>query len=186
MIKFIVAAIWLAGATLASVYFSFSSAKTHAVDEKPQPTLLGGLDYVSMPLASIPLMAKGDVYGYFIAKFVYTAEPAKLAKLVVPPEALMMDEVYTWLYANPQLNFAQAKELDLDQLRSSVKEAINKRVGDELIHEVLIEQVDFLSKQDIRDNTSRRKLSAIEAEEKRNAAAAAEAQKAAKGGSGGQ
>jgi len=34
---------------------------------------------------------------------------------------------------------------------------VNKRVGKDLIHDVLIEQIDFLTKAEIRDNTIRRR-----------------------------
>jgi hypothetical protein len=157
MIKFVVAALWISAATLGSVYFSFNSARPHAPEEKPEPGLMGGLDYVSVPLLSIPVMAKSEVVGYFLAKLVYTVEPEKKAKLILPAEALLVDELYSHLYGNPQIDFSKRETLDVDALRAGLRDAVNARVGDKLVHEVLIEQVDFLSKQDIRDNTARRR-----------------------------
>ncbi len=165
MIKFVVAALWIAAATLGSVYFSFNAAQNHAAPEKAEPTLLGGLDYVSMEVASVPMMKNGEVYGYFLAKLVYTIEPEKKAKLVLPADALLMDELYSHLYANPEIDFSKKMNLDLNAFRRSVREAVNARVGDTLVHDVIIEQVDFLTKQDIRDNTVRRRkvIAAMEA-----------------------
>ena len=44
--------------------------------------------------------------------------------------------------------------------RAGIRNRINEKVGEDLVHEVLIEQVDFLSKEEIRDNTIRRRLQA--------------------------
>lgn len=166
MIKFVVAALWIAAATLGSVYYSFNAARV-LPEEAPEPTLLGGLDYVSMPLLSIPVMKNREVKGYFLAKLVYTVEPEKKAKLVLPAEILLTDVMYSHLYGNTLLDFTVPGKLDLDAFRASVRDGVNARVGDRLIHEVLIEQVDFLSKQDIRDNTARRRkvAAAMEAAE---------------------
>jgi hypothetical protein len=73
-----------------------------------------------------------------------------------------VDEVYTYLYANPEIDFADYAKLDLGKLRSGIREAVNKRVGKNLVHDVLIEQIDFLTKAEIRDNTIRRRTSPFE------------------------
>jgi hypothetical protein len=155
MIKFIVAGLWLCAVTLGAVYYSFQSSAATATPESPPP-LLGGLDYLSTPVVSVPVLGKGGVAGYFLAKLVYTVEPTKLRKLSAPADAMIADELYTYLYANPAVNFAEVEALDIDALRKGVREAINKRVGEDLIHDVMVEQIDFLSKSEIRDNARRR------------------------------
>lgn len=157
MIKFVVAALWIAAATLGSVYYSFNAARHLADETAPEASLLRGLDYVSMPLTSIPLMKDKEVHGYFLAKLVYTIRPEMKAKLILPAEILLTDELYSYLYGNPQIDFTVRDRLDLSAFRDSIRDGINRRVGETLIHEVLVEQVDFLSKQDIRDNTARRR-----------------------------
>lgn len=160
MMKFIVAAVWIAAAAIGSVIWSFQSAQSHASVEQPQPGPFGGLDYIRTEVVSVPLMYEGQVYGYFLGRFVYTVEQKKLATLVMPAEALFMDQLYTYLYANPQIDFRDTKNLDLDALRGGIRDSINARLGDRFVHEVLVEQIDFLSKQEIRDNTTRRRLAA--------------------------
>jgi hypothetical protein len=82
--------------------------------------------------------------------------------LSLPAEALLVDEVYTYLYANPEIDFADYAKLDLEKLRTGIRDAVNKRVGKNLVHDVLIEQIDFLSKAEIRDNTIRRRTGTLE------------------------
>jgi hypothetical protein len=69
---------------------------------------------------------------------------------------MISDELYSYLYSNPAINFTDVDTLDLDALRNGIREAINKRVGEELVHDVMVEQIDFLTKAEIRDNARRR------------------------------
>ncbi|TGV74869.1 hypothetical protein EN788_70350, partial [Mesorhizobium sp. M2D.F.Ca.ET.145.01.1.1] len=90
--------------------------------------------------------------GYFLAKLVYTVEPEQIKKLSIPAEALITDEVYSYLYAHPQIDFTKKATVDLDAFRAAIRDTINTRVGATLVHEVLIDQVNFLSKDEIRDD----------------------------------
>jgi len=157
MIKFIVAGLWLCAVTIGAVFYSFqwSGAKASA---EPPPALLGGLDYVKTEVLSVPVLKQGSIVGYFLAQLVYTVEPERLKKLSVPADTLFSDELYSYLFSNPSVDFTETKKLDLDQFRNGVREAINKRLGEELIHDVMIDQVDFLSKEEIRNNMLRRRL----------------------------
>ena len=130
------------------------------LDAPAAPPLLGGLDYIKTEIVSVPVLKDARIDGYFLTRLVYTVEPEKIARLSVPAEALIVDQVYSYIFGNPQLDFVNHETLDLDAFRAGIRDSINKRVGDDLVHEVLIEQVDFLSKDEIRDNTIRRKLQA--------------------------
>jgi hypothetical protein len=103
------------------------------------------------------VLTDDGIVGYFLAKLVYTVEPEKLKKLSAPADTLLADELYTYLFSNPNINFTEVKTLDIEAFRNSVREAINKRVGDELVHDVMIEQIDFLSKEEIRNNSMQRR-----------------------------
>lgn len=156
MIKFALAAIWIAAMALGSVYYSFSSAKDDGATPA-EPSFFGGLDYIRTGVVSVPLFADGRVYGYFLARLVYTIEPERLKALTLPAEALIIDQLYAYLYANPDIDFHDKESLDLTRIKDGIRDSINARVGEDLVHDVLIEQVDFLSKTDIRDNTIRRR-----------------------------
>jgi hypothetical protein len=164
MIKFVIAALWLVAVTLGTVIFSFSMSGSKA-DKAPQHAFFGGLDYVKTDIISVPLMKNEEVYGYFLTRLVYTVEPAVMKTLSLPAEALLVDEVYTYLYANPEIDFADYARLDLGKLRTGIREAVNKRVGKNLVHDVLIEQIDFLTKAEIRDNTIRRRTGTTQSTE---------------------
>lgn len=150
MIKLMAAALWISIATTVAllVSFQFSQAPEPA-EEEAAATPLKGLDYVKSGVISVPLFEKGRVYGYFLARLVFTAESKKLAQLQLPAEALLADQVYSHLYANPDIDFSRRENLDLDAFRTGIRDGINARLGEELLHEVLVEQVDFLPKDEV-------------------------------------
>ncbi|HWK67473.1 MAG TPA: hypothetical protein VNS34_21300 [Rhizobiaceae bacterium] len=153
MIKFIVAALWLCGVTVGAIFFSFSQeGQKTAAAEAPAP-FFGGLDYVKADLISVPLIRNARVDGYVLAQLVYTAEPQELRKLSVPIQNLLADQAYSFIYADPAFDMAK---FDLAGFKTGLRDSINKRVGSQLIHEVLIEQIDYLPKTDIRNKNPQR------------------------------
>lgn len=156
MIKFVIAAIWICAVTVGSIFFAFSSTSEKTETAEPAP-FFGGLDYIKTDVISVPVVKDGGVAGYFIARFVYTADPVRLAAMTVPAEAMLIDEVFTYLYSNPAIDFSRAERLDIDAFRNGLRDSLNKRIGEDLIKEVMMEQVDYLSKQEIRDNAMKRR-----------------------------
>lgn len=162
MIKLVVSGIWICALSLASVYFSMQMAAGKADGKAPAP-FLGGLDYVRGDVISIPVISGGAVHGYFLARLVYTADPADLAELSVPPKDLITDELYTFLVGNHVINFPQMDNFDLDAFRKGIRDALNKRIGKEVFHDVLVEQIDYLTKKDIRANQNEVSLTSRDA-----------------------
>ncbi|PBB92961.1 hypothetical protein CK215_09245 [Mesorhizobium sp. WSM3864] len=161
MIKFLAAALWICAVTLGAVFYSFQAAGERGVGEPPKP-MLGGLDYVKTDIISVPLVRDAKIDGYFLTKLVYTVEPDQIKKLSIPAPAIITDQVYSYLYSNPQIDFTKKDTIDLEAFRKAIRETVNARVGVELVHDVLIDQVNFLSKDEIRDNAIRRRKTAGE------------------------
>lgn len=157
MLKFIVAAVWVVVVTVGSIFFAFSSTGDKPGEAEKPAAFFGGLDYVKTDVISVPIVKGGEVAGYFIARFVYTAEPARIAQLSVPMQAIITDEFFTYLYSNPLMDFTRGDRIDIDAFRSGLRDSLNKRIGEDFVHEVMLEQVDYLSKQEIRDNAMKRR-----------------------------
>lgn len=150
MIKLMAAALWISIATTAALLVSFQfSQAPEAAEEEAAVTPLKGLDYVKTGVISVPLFDKGRVYGYFLARLVFTAEGKKLAQLRLPAEALLADQVYSHLYAHPDIDFSRRENLDIEAFRTGIRDGVNARLGEPLLHEVLVEQVDFLPKDEV-------------------------------------
>ncbi len=151
MIKLVGTGIWVCIVTLASVYFSVQTA-----NKKPEtetvPAFLGGLETVRGEIISVPILRGGGVEGYFLTRLSFTADPKYLSKLTVPASQLVTDALYTELVGNTTIDFSHLDQFDIPTFKENVKVALNKRIGEEVFHDVVIEQIDFLSKADIRSN----------------------------------
>ncbi len=155
MIKLIATAAWICLLTLGSVYFSIqANSSTDGEAAAPQP-FFGGLDYIRSEVISVPVIAEGQVHGYFLSRLVFTAEPEKLAKLSIDPQSLITDELYTHLIGNETIDFSKLESFDLPAFREGIRDALNARVGEKIFHEIIIEQVDYLTKEEIRSNLQR-------------------------------
>jgi flagellar basal body-associated protein FliL len=164
VIKFIGAAVWICIATLGAVFFAFQSSEAKT-DTDASSALLGGLDYIKTDVISVPVLSKAGVDGYFLARLVYTVKPEQMKKLSIPADSLIADQVYTYLFANKQIDFSERANFDLDTFRNGIRDSVNTRVGEDLIREVIVEQIDFISKAEIRDDTVRRRDAAPPADE---------------------
>ncbi|MDP3896339.1 MAG: hypothetical protein Q8Q62_06655 [Mesorhizobium sp.] len=157
MIRFVLAAVWICAVTVGSIFFAFSAARSSGKAEVAPAPYFGGLDYVKTDVISVPIVRDRAVDGYFLARFVFTVEPAKAAAMSVPAATILVDEAFTYIYGHPLVDFTRTEKIDVDGFRVALRDSINARVGQQLVHEVLIEQLDYLSKQEIRDNTAKRR-----------------------------
>jgi flagellar basal body-associated protein FliL len=160
VIKLVVVGVWLCAATIGAVFFAFQSAGSRGAaeaKEEASPTMMGGLDYVKTEVMSVPLIRHGEVQGYFLSRLVYTVNPEEMKKLTVPAQAVITDAVYSYVYSSPEIDFTRTDRLDLDAFRSNVRKTINDRIQHDLVKDVLIEQVEYLTKAEIRDNAVKRR-----------------------------
>ena len=157
MIKLVVSGVWICAVTLASVYFSLQAANDTS-DPKDDTEFFGGLDYVRSDLMSIPAIYKGEVRGYFITRLVYTAEPEVLRSLSLPPEMIITDELFSVLVGDRVIDLTRVEEFDLDAFRVVVRDRLNERLQKKVFHEVLVEQMEFLTKAEVRNRARQRRL----------------------------
>lgn len=151
MIKTLVIGVWICAVALGSVYFSVQMSNTKESVE-PVPEMFGGLETIRGEVTSIPVISSGAVQGYFLTRLSYTVDPLRVAKLSVPVKELITDVLYTALVGEPVIDFPDMEMFDLEAFKSHIRETLNERVGEELFHDVIVEQIDFLSKEDIRSN----------------------------------
>ncbi|MBW3097342.1 hypothetical protein [Pseudohoeflea coraliihabitans] len=151
MIKLIGTGLWVCLVTLGSVYFSVQVAiKDDGSDQKPN--LRRGLETVRGDIVSVPVISEGAVQGYFITRLSYTAVASEIATLSVPADQLITDALYSALIGSEEIDLASLRKFNIDTFRETIRSAVNSRLGEEIFHDVIVEQIDFLNKQDIRAN----------------------------------
>ncbi|HBF30373.1 hypothetical protein [Rhizobium sp.] len=157
MVKIVIAGVWACFVTLIAVYFSVQMATAPApVDDgsakKPALELVRG-----EPI-TVPVFENGAVKGYFLGRFSFMVEKEKAEAIKLSATALMTDELFTLLVGNKMIDMSKTVKLDLDGFRNTIKTDINKRAGEDLVAEVLVEQLDYLGKEEARDGGGNLKL----------------------------
>lgn len=154
MLKFAAAALWISLLTTGAILFSFQVQQPgeETADQAPAPR---GLDYVRSGVISVPVLRRGQVEGYFLTRLVYTGDAQALAAITLPVDALLSDEVYSFLFSNPDLDFTRLDTVDLDDFRGGIRDSLNARLGNGPIQDILIEQMDFLRKNEVQTTTIR-------------------------------
>ena len=148
MMKNVMAGFWVCAVTLASCY----AAVTWIVGRAPaeEQTHYEGLQYKKLPAMNIPIVAEGAVQGYVIANLVFTADAKTLREISVPPEAFIQDEVFRHVYSDETLDFKKLSRYNVNGMIANVREKINKRLGAEIVKEILVENFNFVDKSAIR------------------------------------
>lgn len=151
MIKLLATGIWICGVALAAVYFSVQIANTKQSAE-PDPAMFGGLETVRGEIVSIPVINGGAVRGYFLTRLSYTIDRSKADLMTIPVPDLVTDALYTTLVGEQLIDFPNMEKFDLEGFKVLVRDALNERLGDKVFYDVIVEQIDFLSREDIRSN----------------------------------
>lgn len=157
MIKFIAAAVWIVAITLGAVFYSFQHAQPKPEAAASEESAAVSLDYLKTETMSVPVVRDGAVTGYFITKLVCTIDTKVMAKLHLPASSIIMDALYTYLFGSPEIDFTNTKKLDLGAFKEHIRESINKNIGQNLVQDIAVEQIEYLTKDEIRDNALRRK-----------------------------
>ncbi|MGO4440102.1 hypothetical protein [Rhizobium sp. RAF56] len=151
MVKLVLTGLWVCAITLASVYFSVQMATAPAVDpnaDKKQQ------EYVAGETVSIPVIDKGGIGGYFVTKISYMMGKEQPKEPGLPLTELATDELYTLLVGNKVVDLAHTDRFDLAAFRADIKKGLNERLGGEFIANVLVEQLGYLSKDELSANQS--------------------------------
>ncbi|HEY0121703.1 MAG TPA: hypothetical protein VGC14_08070 [Rhizobium sp.] len=147
MIKLVLTGLWVCVVTLASVYFSVQTATAPAAS--PDDARKAQQEFVKGEAINVPVIANGQVSGYFLTRISFMMDKGKAAALQTPLAALTTDELYSLLVGNKAIDIAHVETFDVAAFRDEVKKNMNERLGGDYVGDVLIEQLDYLSKGEI-------------------------------------
>jgi hypothetical protein len=154
MLKLIITGIWVAAVTLGSVYFSIQMSK--APDPNAEEAAKKAVqELVRGETVTYPVIAQGRVEGYFLAKASFVTDKTKLADITLPIPEMLTDELYTELVGDKVIRVGENRNFDLQAFKDRVKQALNQKLGAEVILDVVVEQIDYLTKQEIQDAISK-------------------------------
>lgn len=148
MIRIVVTGLWICVITVLSSYAAVSWMPGMSSPEAEE--YLDGLAYQKLQPLQVPIIAEGAVQGYVVATIVFTADSRTMKRLSVVPNSFVMDEAFQQIYNDKELNFRNMKKYDVTRRLDQIKRSVNKRMGSEIVKDVMIENLNFVSKSDIK------------------------------------
>ncbi len=148
MLKLLFTGVWVCAVTLGSVYFSMQYASAPVLSDA-EAERRASEEYVPGEIITVPVIKDGAVQGYFLAKLSFSAKREGIAKLHAPLRQLVTDELYDLLVGSKFIDVADTGSFDLPDFKLKVKDGLNGKLGGDVITEVLVEQLEYLSKQDV-------------------------------------
>lgn len=148
MIKFLIAGLWASvvslGAAYGMLHWQRSGVPATVTDAETK------IEEFRTKAINVPIIGSGTIQGYMVAQFVFTVDAAALHKMQVNPEVYVLDEAFKTIYAGEQVNFQNMKKQDLPLLAKKLGENVNKRLGVNIVQDVLIDQLSYIPKKDMR------------------------------------
>ena len=152
MFKLVFTGIWVCAITLASVYFSVKMATAPA--PPPDDSKQAQLELVKGETVTIPVIADGAVTGYFIGQLSFMMNKDVVKGTALPLTEMTTDQLFTLLIGNKMVDVSKVKSFDPQAFRDAIKKGMNERLGGEYIADVMLQQLDYLSKADMKATAS--------------------------------
>ncbi len=154
MLKLLLTGLWVCLVTLGAVYFSVkASAPPPPVDE--EAARKEALQLVRGESLTVPVINDGMITGYFLGRFSFMMDKEKIKGVELPITELTTDELFTLLVGEKMIDLGNPGAFDLETFRTRIRDGFNAKLGEGMVSEVLVEQLDFMSKDDIRANIAR-------------------------------
>lgn len=153
MIRMIILSIVACLSTVGGVYgaVAWKTSARDAVGKDEQPKL----QILKTPMVSVPIMSDGQVLGYVVARLNFTADSDLLKASSVQPEAFVADEAFRLIYETTPKDIKTGRKQALKELTANIVAGTNKRLGRDVVKDVMIDSWTYLSKQDMMRNNER-------------------------------
>jgi len=149
MIRLFLTGTWVCVITLAAAY-GISQWVASGGKLMTRKDYLEGLEYEKTRVINVPIVADGAIQGYISAQFVFTVDAKTVRQLSVPPDPFVVDEAFRRIYAEDRIDFKNIKKQELALLLKGIKQDVNARMQANIVQDVLIEEFNYISKDDLR------------------------------------
>lgn len=151
MVKLIFVALWACAISLGSSWAVIAWKAGKVADgEREAEKHSGGLEQIRTKMISVPIIAAGAIQGYVVAQFAFSVDSNVLKRLTIKPDAILMDEAFKTIYAGDSIDFLNLKKQDLPALLKTVSDNANRRLGAPMVQDVLIQELNYVPKAEVR------------------------------------
>ncbi len=153
MIRSLVLALITCLSTVGGVYgaMSWKAAAKASTDQSGKSQL----QVMKTRMVSVPLLTDGEVLGYVVTRLQFVADTELLKLSSVQPELFVADEAFRQIYATAPEDMKNGRKQILKELATNVTAGANKRMGRDVVRDVMIDSWTYLSKKDMIRNNER-------------------------------
>jgi hypothetical protein len=107
------------------------------------------LQMMKTRMVSVPLLSNGEVIGYVVTRLQFVADTSVVKPNSVQPDVFVADEAFRQIYEKAPDDMKSGRKQVIRELAGDVASGANKRMGREVVKDVMIDSWAFLSKQDM-------------------------------------
>lgn len=155
MLKVLIFGAWSVAATAGSLIATMtllSDASTGpggSGETPPRPVFSPIIQVVA------PVVQESRPTGYLFTRLTLMMDEKQRAALTVPLDYILQDSYNAFVVGNVDGAFPQDKRFDLNRFRKGLTELINTSTGGELVKEIYVSQINFVSRDSARQKQSR-------------------------------
>lgn len=154
MLKIVLVGVWVCIATLGGVFLaSYLSKKQDTANAAPAPVVTS---VVKGTPISIPVINNGAVDGYFLTRISLMVDSDKAKKTTIPMEVALSDQLFSLLMGDRMIDLQKVGNFNPATFRTKIKDGLNSHMGEGVVTDVMIEQLDYMSKDALKSNAEHR------------------------------
>ena len=136
-----------AGSSYAVVFLQ--NKKANAVAEAPAAPV-DKLERRKAPPLTVPVVVEGKLQGYLIVQVALMGMAGAMKSQAVAPEVLLSSEAFNILFSDSRIDFRKLEKYDLKAFSDEAKVRLVKRIGEGVVTEVMVDDFNYVSKDDLR------------------------------------
>ena len=152
MIKVLLAGIWSVALLSGSFYFFGGNMADPGAEGGDQAVKL---EHVKLETMSITIIRDNILQGYLILDVSFELDEKNRKVFSAPVELILMDAVNKNVFTDKQINIDRLDQFDFEDFKIKVKKTVNAKLGEAYANDVLIERLDFISYDEIREKKLR-------------------------------
>ncbi len=156
MIKTLLIGLWVCIVALGSSYFFVQMNNSSAAHVAPEAEA-EVIEFIKTDMVSVPVIRQGKVQGYLVAQLSFAVNKTETKKLPFEPTPYLVDVAYRALYENSAIDFSQLQPQDLTLLAKKIAEGANAKLGSEVVKDVLMNEINYVPRDEVRTNWVRKK-----------------------------
>lgn len=151
MLRLVLLGLWVIATTLAAAYGAVLLGQADSLPEEATSEDLGTTD-MRTELTAVPILRGGEVTGYVIIQLSFQADNRIVREVPVEPHPYLIDAAIRVILSATDIDFRRLRGSELDRLTAAIAHEANTRIGQQLVRTVLVQQLNFVGRDEIRTN----------------------------------